>query len=76
MFNLLFHYFVSVCKKRRNASEARPDDKTKMNTSPAPSSSTSGSSRNKMEYHCPSCSEELYLSQIDILKHKKMCMSK
>ncbi|XP_075158429.1 putative ATP-dependent RNA helicase DHX34 isoform X2 [Haematobia irritans] len=42
----------------------------------SPAASSSGSGKNKTLYQCAQCSQDLYLSNIDILKHKKLCVNK
>ncbi|XP_065365082.1 probable ATP-dependent RNA helicase DHX34 [Calliphora vicina] len=58
------------CTKRQRYYEKKGDKtlpKTTLNTS------SGSSSKNKIKYNCPNCCQELFISQIDILKHKKSC---
>ncbi|XP_037805947.1 probable ATP-dependent RNA helicase DHX34 [Lucilia sericata] len=58
------------CTKRQRYYQKNADET--LSTSSHKNSSGS-SSKNKIKYKCPTCSIELFLSQIDILKHKKSC---
>ncbi|XP_073829965.1 probable ATP-dependent RNA helicase DHX34 [Musca autumnalis] len=64
------------CKKRQQSSEGN-EGKSNLGSSGGSSSSASSSNaKNKMQYNCPICCKVLYLSKIDILKHKKVCTNK
>uniref|UniRef100_A0A1I8NLN9 ATP-dependent RNA helicase DHX34 n=1 Tax=Stomoxys calcitrans TaxID=35570 RepID=A0A1I8NLN9_STOCA len=60
------------CKKRKKIVD---NDEDKSNVASTQASS-SFSGKNKIEYHCNKCSQKLFLSQIDVLKHKKRCGNK
>ncbi|KAI8125562.1 putative ATP-dependent RNA helicase DHX34 [Lucilia cuprina] len=58
------------CTKRQRYYQKNADET--LSTS-SHNNCSGSSSKNNIKYKCPMCCKELFLSQIDILKHKKSC---
>ncbi|KAM7349375.1 putative ATP-dependent RNA helicase DHX34 [Cochliomyia hominivorax] len=58
------------CRKRQKYYEIK-ENGTK--SSSGTHNKSSENSKNKNQYNCPKCCQEFFISQIDILKHKKSC---
>jgi predicted RNA-binding Zn-ribbon protein involved in translation (DUF1610 family) len=62
--NNLTNFLFSVCVKPKIKEESLPETETRQSIRP-----------NAKKYECSNCNKVLYLTSIDILKHKKVCKS-